>query len=133
MPVMAASSEQEHSHAVPTGRLDMNRQLKNAIQAARVLLLGLGMAGASAAQADFECSPTAIQAISPTNTTIVSAVPQSDPVAYSAVVGYVTTKHPGPNQVNFGLSLPAKGNGRFLFIGNGGFAGDFNIPEVFPD
>ncbi len=111
----------------------MSRQVKNAVQAARALLLGLGSWGASAAQADFECSPTAIQAISPTNTTIVSAVPQSDPVAYCAVVGYVTTQHPGPNQVNFALSLPAAGNGRFLFIGNGGFGGDFNFPEVFPD
>jgi feruloyl esterase len=49
------------------------------------------------------------------------------------VLGYVTTKHPGPNQVNFELSLPAESNGRFLFIGNGGFGGGFGFPEVFPD
>src|SRR5439155_1398674 len=41
--------------------------------------------------------------------------------------------HPGPNQVNFELSLPAEGNERFLFIGNGGFGGGFGFPEVYPD
>ncbi len=34
---------------------------------------------------------------------------------------------------NFELGLPAEWNGRFLFIGNGGFAGGLTFPEVFPD
>ena len=38
------------------------------------------------------------------------------------MLGYVTTLHPTPNQVNFELTLPAEGNGRFLFIGNAGLA-----------
>jgi len=80
-----------------------------------------------------DCTQFAIQAISPANTTIVSATPQSDPVAYCEVLGYVTTLDPGPNQVNFELTLPAEGNGRFLFIGNGGLAGSLSFPEVFPD
>ncbi len=37
------------------------------------------------------------------------------------------------NQVNFELNLPTLGNGRFLFIGNGAFAGGLGFPEVFPD
>jgi feruloyl esterase len=74
-----------------------------------------------------------MQAISPANTTIVSATPQFDPVAYCDVVGYVTTLNPGPNQVNFELTLPVQGNGRFLFIGNAGLAGSLGFPEVYPD
>jgi feruloyl esterase len=35
--------------------------------------------------------------------------------------------------VNFELNLPTLGNGRFLFIGNGAFAGGLGFPEVFPD
>jgi feruloyl esterase len=35
--------------------------------------------------------------------------------------------------VNFELSLPTNGNGRFLFIGNGGLAGSLGFPEVYPD
>jgi len=35
--------------------------------------------------------------------------------------------------VNFELTLPVQANGRFLFIGNGGFGGSFDFPEVFPD
>jgi hypothetical protein len=49
---------------------------------------------------------------------------------HRTVRGYVTTTNPGPNQVNFELGLPAAWNERFLFIGNGVFAGsrDFLHP-----
>jgi feruloyl esterase len=63
----------------------------------------------------------------------VSATAQSDPVAYCDVLGYVTTTHPSPNQVNFELGLPAAWNGRFLFIGNGMFAGSLAFPSVIFD
>jgi feruloyl esterase len=109
----------------------MNRQVRNTVQALGFLSAGLWTV--TAVQAAVHCSQGAIQAIAPTNTTITSAVPQSDPAAYCAVVGYVTTHGPGPNQANFALSLPANANSRLLFIGNGGFGGDFNFPEVFPD
>jgi feruloyl esterase len=111
----------------------MNLHLERAIQAVCGLLLSLGPLATPGTLAAVECTQSSIQAISPTNTTIVSATPQSDPVAYCDVLGYVTTLHPGPNQVNFELSLPAEGNGRFLFIGNGGFGGGLGFPEVFPD
>jgi pimeloyl-ACP methyl ester carboxylesterase len=109
----------------------MNRRLANVTRGACALLLVFGPWAST--QASVECTPAGMQAVSPANTTILSATPESDPVAHCALAGFVTTVHPGPNQVNFALSLPATGNGRFLFIGNGGFGGDFNFPEVFPD
>jgi len=111
----------------------MSRQLRSVIQTINALLLTLGPSAVVSAQAGVVCTQAAIQALSPRDTTIVAATPQSDPVAYCSVLAYVTTLHPGPNQVNFGLSLPVRGNGRFLFIGNGGFGGGFGFPEVFPD
>jgi len=111
----------------------MNRQQASAIQAMCAFLLSLGPWVMPAAQASVNCTQSAVQAIAPSSTTIVAATTQSDPVTYCDVVGYVTTLHPRPNQVNFELTLPAEGNGRFLFIGNGGFGGDFSFPEVFPD
>ena len=109
----------------------MNYQWAKSIYVVAALTLSFGLFPENLAAVD--CTQSAIQAISPPNTTIVSATSQSDPVAYCDVLGYVTTVHPGPNQVNFELSLPAQGNGRFLFIGNGGFGGGFGVPEVFPD
>jgi feruloyl esterase len=79
------------------------------------------------------CSQGDIQSVAPLNTTIVSATAQSDPAAYCDVLGYVTTTHPGPNQVNFELGLPTEWNGRFLFVGNGGFAGSFDFGAVLLD
>jgi hypothetical protein len=110
----------------------MNRQVTK-ILAVSALLLSLGPWAVPGALAAVDCTQSVIQTISPPNTTIVSATAQSDPVPYCDVFGYVTTLHPGPNQVNFELSLPAEGNERFLFIGNGGFGGGFGFPEVYPD
>jgi feruloyl esterase len=110
----------------------MSHQLKG-IYEVSVFLLSLGLGAVPKALAAVPCTQSAIQTISPANTTIVSATPHSDPVAYCDVLGYVTTTHPGPNEVNFELTLPANGNGRFLFIGNGGFGGSLSLPEVFPD
>src|SRR5215470_13278199 len=109
----------------------MNYQWAKSIYVVAALTLSFGLFPETLAAVD--CTQSAIQAISPPNTTIVSATSQSDPVAYCDVLGYVTTVHHGPNQVNFELSLPAQGNGRFLFIGNGGFGGGFGFPEVYPD
>ena len=111
----------------------MNRQMRRAVQLVFGFLLSFGPWSLPAVFASVACTQFAIQTISPSNTTIVSAIPQSDPVPYCEVLGYVTTLHPGPNQVNFELNLPMLGNGRFLFIGNGAFAGGLGFPEVFPD
>ena len=90
--------------------------MRNAIR----LFLTSFRAGAAAVALVVLASTSYAQTI----TTIVFAIPQSDPVPYCEVLGYVTTLHPGPNQVNFELNLPMLGNGRFLFIGNGAFAGE---------
>jgi feruloyl esterase len=97
------------------------------------LLISLAPWATCSAQAAIRCTRSAIQSAALPNTTIVSAIGQSDPVAYCDVLGYVTTNHPGPNQVNFELGLPVAWNGRFLFIGNGMFAGSLAFPSVFLD
>jgi Tannase and feruloyl esterase len=79
------------------------------------------------------CTRAVIARVAPSDTTIVAATWQSDPVSYCDVRGYVTTNNPGPNQVNFELGLPRAWNGRFLFIGNGGFAGSFDFGAVLLD
>jgi feruloyl esterase len=109
----------------------MNCRRAKTVYLLAALALSFGLLPATLAAVD--CTQSSIQAISPADTTIVSATSQSDPVVYCDVLGYVTTLHPGPNQVNFELKLPAQGNGRFLFIGNGGFGGGFGFPEVYPD
>jgi feruloyl esterase len=107
----------------------MNRlQKTNCVLAAVVVSLEVLSLSALAEN----CTQSRIQAISPSNTTIVSVTVQADR-SYCDVIGYVTTIHHGPNQVNFELMLPSQTNGRFLFIGNGGFAGGLSFPEVFPD
>jgi feruloyl esterase len=98
-----------------------------------VLPLSLTLGALPSRAATLPCSEAVIQSVAPSDTTIVSATEQSDPVMYCKVLGYVTTTEPEPNQVNFELGLPAAWNGRFLFIGNGGFAGGFDIPSVFLD
>ncbi|MGE0823148.1 MAG: tannase/feruloyl esterase family alpha/beta hydrolase [Candidatus Binatia bacterium] len=70
------------------------------------------------------------EGIAPLDTTIVSATPVVAPVAYCNINGYVTTTDPGPNQVNFQLGLPTLWNGRFLFVGNGGYAGSFASAQI---
>jgi Tannase and feruloyl esterase len=112
----------------------MSRQLRKIVQTVVcALLLSLGPWAARSARATIDCSQSAIQTVAPPNTKIVSATAQSDPVAYCDVLGYVTTRHPAPNKVNFELGLPAAWNGRFLFVRNGGFAGSFDFPSVFLD
>ncbi|MAF29873.1 MAG: hypothetical protein CL820_01625 [Croceicoccus sp.] len=84
-----------------------------------------------------ECNVSAIQAMAPADTTIVSAEAIVEPVAHCRVEGYVTTNDPGPNEVNFRLQLPDKDwAGRFYFIGLGGSAGyvptDSQVPAGNP-
>jgi hypothetical protein len=98
-----------------------------------VLLLCLSLGTLRSAAVTLPCTLPVIQSISPSDATIVSAAEQTDPVSYCDVRGYVTTTDPGPNQVNFELGLPTAWNERFLFIGNGLFAGSLDFPQVFFD
>lgn len=97
------------------------------------MLLNLSFGAVRGAAVTLPCTQPVIQSVAPPDTTIVSATEQSDPASYCDVRGYVTTTNPGPNQVNFELGLPADWNGRFLFVGNAGFAGNFDFPQVFLD
>src|ERR1700674_2024373 len=87
-------------------RAIMNRQMRRAVQLVFGFLLSFGPWSLPAVFASVACTQSAIQTISPSNTTIVSAIPQWDTVPYCEVLGYMTTLHPGPNQVNFELNLP---------------------------
>ena len=97
------------------------------------MLLSLSLGAVRSAAVTLPCTQPVIQSIAPPDTTIVSATGQSDPVSYCDVRGYVATTNPGSNQVNFELGLPTAWNGRFLFVGNGVFAGSFDFPAVFLD
>lgn len=72
------------------------------------------------------CNRTQIQRFAPANTTVSVAVRETSGIC--RVHGFVTTQNPGPNEVNFVLALPDKFNGRYLFLGVGGAAG--NIPAI---
>lgn len=67
----------------------------------------------------------------PANTTFVSAKVIADPVPYCRIDGYVTTNNPGPNRVNFQISMPERHNGRYLFTIQGGAAAF--VPEPGPE
>ena len=43
------------------------------------------------------------------------------------VVGFVTTRNPGPNKVLFTIGLPDNFNGRYLYLGVGGAAGELPV------
>lgn len=68
-----------------------------------------------------KCDASAIA--TPADVTLVTAKIITDPVEYCRIDGYVTTRDPGPNRVNFMLALPAEHNGRYLFTVQGGAAG----------
>lgn len=100
------------------------------------LLIASGMMWGTRAEAQaLTCTLAALQAVEPAGTTITAVVaqPAVAPLPdYCQVNGYVTTTNPGPNQVNFELVLPdlAVWNGKFLFFGNGGFAGSIQTNPV---
>ena len=76
------------------------------------------------------CNIPAIQAIAPKNTTIGSAVAKtSGAVSFCDISASITTDKANGNVVNFELGLPdaSAWNSRFLFTGNGGFAGSIGF------
>jgi Tannase and feruloyl esterase len=121
--------EQSAAGPFPGEVFSMNRRIEKISAAVFVsMALVLGAGGWSSARASTTCDQTTIQGIAPADTTITSAGPASVTIGvytipYCDVLGYVTTTDPGPNEVNFELALPDSWNGKFLFGGNGGFAG----------
>jgi feruloyl esterase len=82
------------------------------------------------------CTLTDLQALAGKTSytvTITSATPADVPsttIAFCDVRGNITTEDPGPNTVEFELGLPVLDNGRFLFLGGGGFNGYIPAGEV---
>ncbi len=87
----------------------------------------------AASAATLSCAQSTLQEVAPSDTTITGAnhfAANPPTPGFCDVTGFVTTTDPGPNHVGFELALPdlpSSGvvgyNGRFAFLGNGGFAG----------
>src|ERR1700679_3606308 len=90
-----------------------------------VLTLSLAVAISSEARADSaKCNLESIRKIAPSDTVVdaVRAIPA--PVAHCEVLGHIMTQNPGPNRVEWALTLPDEHFlGRYYFIGQGGGAG----------
>ncbi len=86
----------------------MNHQWEREIYLIAAVLLSFGASPSRASAA--ECAQSAIQAISPSNSTIVSATPQSDP-GYCDVIAYVTTFTPDRIKSTSNLHCLSKGMG----------------------
>lgn len=92
---------------------------------ALVLVLAL-LPSASARAGTASCTQTELQSLASNTSytvTITSATAETTPVSFCDVTGNITTENPGPNTVMFELGLPDNFNGRFLFLGGGGFNG----------
>lgn len=85
-------------------------------------------------EARASCDVASLQAVAPSDTTILTAALQESPVQNCKVTGFVTTMNPGPNKVNFALFLPARDNwnGRFYFANQGGSGGSVPIEGQHP-
>ncbi len=71
------------------------------------------------------CDRAAVQRLAPDDTTISFAAREAGGVC--RINGYVTTQNPGPNQVLFVLALPDSFNGRYVYLGVGGAAGQLPV------
>jgi feruloyl esterase len=105
--------------------------MKNHCQKMGGLALGMtvALAFAPCLPASADCTLTDLQALAAKTSftvRITSATPTDVPsttIAFCDVRGNITTNDPGPNTVEFELGLPVLANGRFLFLGGGGFNG----------
>ena len=108
----------------------MNYPLKKII----TLIGGITAINAAIASSSFNtpdnCNISFIEAAVSGNTTISEVSLHSTPVEHCRIVGAITTDNPGPNVVNFKLSMPSDGNRRFYFQGLGGTAG--TLPDANP-
>lgn len=73
------------------------------------------------------CNTATLQSIAPSDTTVAFAAREQ---GGCRATGYVTTQNPGPNKVLFMLTLPDAFNGRYVYLGVGGAAGQ--LPTASP-
>jgi feruloyl esterase len=83
----------------------------------------LGPVRTALTKATAQCEVATLQAFAPANTTIVTAQRLTTPVPYCRADGFVISRKPGPNQVNFMISLPDDFRGRYYMINSGGNSG----------
>src|SRR5215207_1728786 len=86
---------------------------------AGIASLAISSAARAAPPSD-SCDTESIQAMAPADTTIGFAAREQ---GGCRVNSYVTTRNPGPNRVLFVLYLPNNFNGRYVYLGVGGAAG----------
>ncbi len=91
-----------------------------------VMAFGVMIAGRATAKAVPACSVSAIAAIAPKGSTITSAAPAiTGSVSYCQVAASISTNPQLNDVINYevGLPDPSVWNSRFVFVGNGVFAG----------
>jgi len=98
------------------------------------LVAGFAVANVAMATGPFanpaNCNISFMEAAVSGDTHITEAAIHATPVEHCRVIGAIITDNPGPNQVNFKVSLPTDHNDRFYFQGLGGTAGA--LPDADP-
>jgi feruloyl esterase len=112
-----------------------HRSLRQSLFGLTALAGGLGLPAVAAAQP--ACTTPALNALSIRSMTITAAVAvaaSGGTPAYCRVQGNVTTdgEGAGTNQAGFQVDLPAFWNGKFLFLGGGGFDGNGVMQDGTP-
>ena len=106
---------------------ETNRNVRRSSRLAMLsLLIGIGnhTVLASAAVLPESCTTEQLQAMAPSDTTVAFADREQGACRVS---GYVNTRDPGPNRVLFMMMLPDNFNGRYLYLGIGGSAGQLPV------
>lgn len=86
-------------------------------------LFALASAGGAAA-APGRCDAEAIRGMAPADARIDAVRAVAAPTPHCEILGHIITQNPGPNRVDWALTLPdANFGGRYYFIGQGGGAG----------
>ena len=102
-----------------------NRNVRQSSRLAMLaLLIGHQTALASAAVRPEGCTTEQLQAMAPPDTAVTFAAREQGACRVS---GYINTRDPGPNRVLFMLMLPDNFNGRYLYLGIGGAAGQLPV------
>src|ERR1700710_2803984 len=82
------------------------------------------VAATGTAFAHAQCDLDSIRAITPKDAVVDGVRDIAGPVAHCEVLGHTITQNPGPNRVDWSLTLPDRNfGGRYFFIGQGAACG----------